>query len=222
MCHSNLKIIGAAIEAYSEDHGRYPTHLNLLSPNYLDTVPTCQEAWDRAYSYEVQFSKQYYWFQCRKHRGWEPEECRRKLARLNEIESAAPSDIGPENQSNKLTCPSGGDPYLYVPHPGVFKLYCQGKNHREVPRDSLSSTLLMDWSTFVHIRNIDTSPIELSSEFRPLNYLQPRQSRRYLVVQITAFSYSFISSRRFRRLLPHGSRSGHLLGLLWRRRLQRM
>ena len=149
MCHANLKIIGAAIEAYSEDHGRYPTHLNQLSPNYLETVPTCQEAWDRAYSYEVELSRQHFSFKCRKHRGWEPEECRRKLARLNEIQSAAPSDIGPEDQFPELTCPSG-DPYLYRPHPGAFKLYCQGKNHREVPRDCPQTELV---NGLIHIRS---------------------------------------------------------------------
>ena len=134
MCHANLKNLGAAIEAYSEDHGRYPAELSLLSPNYLKTLPTCQSAWDQAYTYEVQFDQPFKSFRCPRHRAWESEECRRKLSHLSEIQSASPVDIGSKEQFTELTCPSG-DPYLFVTHHDVFQVYCAGKNHPEVPRD---------------------------------------------------------------------------------------
>ena len=43
-CKSNLKNIGAALELYSLDNdGKYPRNLNLLTPNYLKTIPQCPE-----------------------------------------------------------------------------------------------------------------------------------------------------------------------------------
>jgi len=41
-CKSNLKNIGTALEMYSTDNqGRFPPTLSLLTPNYLKSVPTC-------------------------------------------------------------------------------------------------------------------------------------------------------------------------------------
>ena len=43
-CKSNLKNLGTALEMYSMDHeGRYPRNLNLLTPNYLKTIPQCPQ-----------------------------------------------------------------------------------------------------------------------------------------------------------------------------------
>ena len=40
----NLKNIGTALEMYSLDfEGKYPRNLNLLTPNYLKTIPACPE-----------------------------------------------------------------------------------------------------------------------------------------------------------------------------------
>lgn len=45
MCKSNLKNIGTALEMYSTDwSGHYPRNLNLLTPNYLKTLPVCPGA----------------------------------------------------------------------------------------------------------------------------------------------------------------------------------
>ena len=44
-CKSNLKNIGTALEMYSTDwNGHYPRNLNLLTPNYLKTIPECPNA----------------------------------------------------------------------------------------------------------------------------------------------------------------------------------
>jgi len=44
-CKSNLKNIGTALEMYSTDwSGHYPPNLNLLTPNYLKTLPECLNA----------------------------------------------------------------------------------------------------------------------------------------------------------------------------------
>ncbi len=47
-CKSNLKNLATALEMYSTDyHGRYAPRLELLTPNYLRTLPTCPAARDR-------------------------------------------------------------------------------------------------------------------------------------------------------------------------------
>ena len=44
-CKSNLKNIGTAMEMYSTDwSGKYPATLELLTPNYLKTIPECPAA----------------------------------------------------------------------------------------------------------------------------------------------------------------------------------
>lgn len=41
-CKSNLKNIGTALEMYSTDFsGKYPPRLDVLTPNYLKTIPSC-------------------------------------------------------------------------------------------------------------------------------------------------------------------------------------
>ena len=41
-CKSNLKNIGTAMEMYSTDYeGHYPRNLDMLTPNYLKTIPEC-------------------------------------------------------------------------------------------------------------------------------------------------------------------------------------
>jgi hypothetical protein len=41
-CKSNLKNIGTALEMYSTDYsGRYPNSLDVLTPNYLKSIPEC-------------------------------------------------------------------------------------------------------------------------------------------------------------------------------------
>ena len=51
-CKSNLKNIGTACEMYSTDFaGRYPIGgINLLTPNYLKTIPTCASAGSNTYT----------------------------------------------------------------------------------------------------------------------------------------------------------------------------
>ncbi|MGE0491096.1 MAG: hypothetical protein AB7S38_17950 [Vulcanimicrobiota bacterium] len=54
-CKSNLKGIGTALEMYSTDWcGRYPTNINLVTPNYLKTLPTCPGARSDSYSASYQ------------------------------------------------------------------------------------------------------------------------------------------------------------------------
>jgi prepilin-type N-terminal cleavage/methylation domain-containing protein len=51
-CKSNMKNIGTAMEMYSSDNqGRYPSALTLITPNYLKTIPTCASAGASTYSY---------------------------------------------------------------------------------------------------------------------------------------------------------------------------
>jgi prepilin-type N-terminal cleavage/methylation domain-containing protein len=51
-CKSNMKNIGTAMEMYSSDNqGRYPTGITLITPNYLKTIPTCASAGNITYSY---------------------------------------------------------------------------------------------------------------------------------------------------------------------------
>lgn len=50
-CKSNLKNIGTALEMYCTDNaGRFPTTLHLLTPNYLRQIPTCPSAGRNTYS----------------------------------------------------------------------------------------------------------------------------------------------------------------------------
>lgn len=50
-CKSNLKNIGTALEMYSTDNaGRYPPSLSLLTPSYIRTIPTCTVAKEDTYS----------------------------------------------------------------------------------------------------------------------------------------------------------------------------
>lgn len=56
-CKSKIKNIATALEMYSTDwEGHYPppsTHLNLLTPDYLKTIPTCPAA--GLVSYQVEY-----------------------------------------------------------------------------------------------------------------------------------------------------------------------
>ncbi len=41
-CQSNCKNIGAALKIYADDNkGSYPAKLQMLTPDYLRTIPTC-------------------------------------------------------------------------------------------------------------------------------------------------------------------------------------
>jgi hypothetical protein len=51
-CKSNLKNIGTALEMYSTDYqGRYPHTIDMVTPNYLKTLPTCPMAGKVTYNY---------------------------------------------------------------------------------------------------------------------------------------------------------------------------
>ena len=75
-CKSNLKNIGTAMEMYSTDwSGKYPTGgMNLLTPNYLKTIPECPAAGSVTYSadfgasggptYNTAGFQDYYWITC--------------------------------------------------------------------------------------------------------------------------------------------------------------
>lgn len=50
-CKSNCKNIGKALDIYKTDNkGRYPTSLSLLTPEYLKIIPTCPAAASDTYS----------------------------------------------------------------------------------------------------------------------------------------------------------------------------
>ena len=49
-CKSNLKNIADAMEMYSTDYmGKYPARMDLLTPNYLKTIPKCPQNGTNAY-----------------------------------------------------------------------------------------------------------------------------------------------------------------------------
>jgi len=51
-CKSNLKNIGTAMEMYASDNeGRYPASLGMVTPDYLKTLPTCAAAGKITYGY---------------------------------------------------------------------------------------------------------------------------------------------------------------------------
>ncbi|MCA9775796.1 MAG: DUF3352 domain-containing protein, partial [Candidatus Eremiobacteraeota bacterium] len=77
-CKSNLKNIGTAMEMYSTDYsGRYPDTMDLLTPNYLKTIPDCPAAGKNTYSATLktgpnapgndQHFQDYYYFFCEGH-----------------------------------------------------------------------------------------------------------------------------------------------------------
>ena len=72
-CKSNLKNIGTALEMYSTNHqGKYPPSMDLLTPNYLKTIPECPAA--GSITYRVTFGlnapmnthryNEYYYLEC--------------------------------------------------------------------------------------------------------------------------------------------------------------
>lgn len=51
-CKSNLKNIGTALEMYSSDNGgRFPSTLEVLTPRYLKALPSCPAAASVSYAY---------------------------------------------------------------------------------------------------------------------------------------------------------------------------
>lgn len=67
-CESNLKNIGAALEMYAGANDRnYPPSLTVLTPGYLQTIPTCSSSGtNRGYidSYRVSKDFKAYTFYC--------------------------------------------------------------------------------------------------------------------------------------------------------------
>lgn len=72
-CKSNLKNIGTALEMYSTDwSGHYPRNLNMLTPNYLKTLPECPKAGRVTYhaefglhaGYNEEMFQDYYFVEC--------------------------------------------------------------------------------------------------------------------------------------------------------------
>lgn len=56
-CTSNLRNIGTAVEMYNVDaSGRYPPSLDVLTPSYLKTVPSCPTAGVDTYSGSYTFT----------------------------------------------------------------------------------------------------------------------------------------------------------------------
>jgi type II secretion system protein G len=50
-CQSNLRNLGNALEMYNVDYkGRYPTNFDILTPNYIKTVPECPAAGSNTYT----------------------------------------------------------------------------------------------------------------------------------------------------------------------------
>lgn len=70
-CKSNLKNIGTAFEMYSTDYsGMYPKNLDLLTPNYLKSIPECPSAGRVTYTmkstaaYNTAGFQDYYFIRC--------------------------------------------------------------------------------------------------------------------------------------------------------------
>ena len=70
-CKSNLKNIGTAFEMYSTDFsGMYPKSMDLLTPNYLKTIPECPSAGRVTYTmkttaaYNTAGFQDYYFIKC--------------------------------------------------------------------------------------------------------------------------------------------------------------
>lgn len=71
-CKSNLKNLGTAMEMYSTDWaGKYPAEIDLLTPNYLKTLPDCPATGRVTYKlqtgqvvYNEPGFDDYYFFQC--------------------------------------------------------------------------------------------------------------------------------------------------------------
>jgi type II secretory pathway pseudopilin PulG len=72
-CKSNLQNIGAAMEMYTVDwSGKYPVRIELLTPNYLKTIPECPSAEQITYTvktgkniaYNDAGFEDYYFMQC--------------------------------------------------------------------------------------------------------------------------------------------------------------
>lgn len=53
-CKSNLKNIGIALELYATDYnGTYPAKLDVLTPNYLKSIPQCPRYFQPSYHLSV-------------------------------------------------------------------------------------------------------------------------------------------------------------------------
>ncbi len=67
-CASNCKVIGEAMEMYAAKHNKnYPLSLTMLTPDYLQTIPTCAKSGtNQGYIDSYQVSKDYkaYTFYC--------------------------------------------------------------------------------------------------------------------------------------------------------------
>jgi len=72
-CKSNLKVLAAALEMYSDDHqGSYPATLSELVPRYLQSVPECpapesqgyQAEFGRTAAHNTEGLDNYYLIQC--------------------------------------------------------------------------------------------------------------------------------------------------------------
>ena len=66
-CRSNGKEIAYALEMYSTDNsGRYPPKMSLLTPKYLKSIPTCPAAGGDSYSksYTIATFPDWYTFVC--------------------------------------------------------------------------------------------------------------------------------------------------------------
>jgi hypothetical protein len=52
-CKGNLRSISSALDYYSSEHkGRYPSSLQELAPDYLETIPSCAASGGTLYHYE--------------------------------------------------------------------------------------------------------------------------------------------------------------------------
>lgn len=66
-CESNLRQIATSLEMYSVDNrGHYPPTINLLTPNYLKTMPECPAAGSDTYTgmYDVTINPDTYSYYC--------------------------------------------------------------------------------------------------------------------------------------------------------------
>ncbi|MFN8608664.1 MAG: hypothetical protein U0931_14100 [Vulcanimicrobiota bacterium] len=71
ICASNLKNLATGLEMYASDHkGHYPARLELLVPDYLNSIPLCPEA--RRATYQLRLQGGVFRLLCagKNHQGW--------------------------------------------------------------------------------------------------------------------------------------------------------
>lgn len=145
-CFSNLRNIATGLEIYSSDWGVYPPSLDVLTPNYLKTLPECPPAGKNTYSgsFKMIRDKTQCTLICPEHRSDKPnQKCADGISALYGLliehktrNGAFPEDLSKFAVSDKqLRCPAtdGKHPrYDYRPYVETYFICCQGDNHTAI------------------------------------------------------------------------------------------